>query len=736
MATVNGTEYDHIDIKQGSTTTKHMLKDATARVDIENLKSAFEYTLNDSPVDHPLPLIVGSTRYWAQPTGSHIMIPVAPGDSVSIKANSSNAAYYGFLRSFSNAVNGGAIDYSTETGFTGRLTVAKNGTATYTVPNDAHWLAVNNYYTTSFLPARILVNGHDALVGNKASIETVKTDAEMLPFGYGTSVPSGADLNNYTTPGNYYVATVAIATSLANGPVFEEHYYGGKLTVKTLNSVNAISQIYEAAAPARVAWRVYSSGTWSLWQYVATKSSTDALATVVNKVASAVITNYAYADSISSEADLNDYTTPGNYYIATQAIANSVTNVPVFQDGMKYAGRLTVTTINSTAAVMQEYIAAQSSYRAWRKKSYSGWTVWFLGTTYQTVDVYKERSRAIAIGSFNAVRNVMKTTEYNMAYANAPIQMDFENYLGNTQNVHPKVLYFENGFSGHKYWMAYTPYPFSNDTVENPCVAYSDDGYSWTNISANPLATADIGAYNSDTHLVYNGTSLECWYRRVGASVGGVRTETIYRRTSTDGITWTAEQQVMFNDGTETGMGYSKLLSPAVIWDGSKYCMWVIANTTYIDYYESSNTSDWTLVRRWKLKPRGEADIRFNEDDTDHTNTYPWHLDVIKDGSTYIMLIMCRNTTDIPGAMCSLFIITSSDNITYSANGTKVVGGSTDNWDKYMYRSSIVKIGDVYRIYYSAGSGGTSTIYNNAVWGLGVTESNSLSGFIGRLVTL
>ena len=43
MATVNGTEYDHIDMVNGSTTTKHMLKDATARRDIENLKSACIY---------------------------------------------------------------------------------------------------------------------------------------------------------------------------------------------------------------------------------------------------------------------------------------------------------------------------------------------------------------------------------------------------------------------------------------------------------------------------------------------------------------------------------------------------------------------------------------------------------------------------------------------------------------------------------------------------------------------
>lgn len=49
MATVNGTEYDHIDIKQGSTTTKHMLKDATARGDIENLKSHHNLQIDSIP---------------------------------------------------------------------------------------------------------------------------------------------------------------------------------------------------------------------------------------------------------------------------------------------------------------------------------------------------------------------------------------------------------------------------------------------------------------------------------------------------------------------------------------------------------------------------------------------------------------------------------------------------------------------------------------------------------------
>lgn len=52
-------------------------------------------------------------------------------------------------------------------------------------------------------------------------------------------------------------------------------------------------------------------------------------------------------------------------------------------------------------------------------------------------------------------------------------------------------------------------------------------------------------------------------------------------------------------------------------------------------------------------------------------------------------------------------------------------------WDRWMYRSSIVKVGNKYRIYYSAGTGGSPRVYNNSVWGLGITESNSLADFIG-----
>ena len=47
------------------------------------------------------------------------------------------------------------------------------------------------------------------------------------------------------------------------------------------------------------------------------------------------------------------------------------------------------------------------------------------------------------------------------------------------QANHPDVLYFKDGFHGYKYYMAYTPYAYSNDRVENPCILVSNDGVNF-----------------------------------------------------------------------------------------------------------------------------------------------------------------------------------------------------------------------------------------------------------------
>lgn len=516
-------------------------------------------------------------------------------------------------------------------------------------------------------------------------------DLLSLRHAYAQYVESGSDFNDFTAPGSYRVTSAAVAASLLHCP----SNYAGRLTTIALNSENSVFQIY-ISTEGELFCRMRASGAWKAWEYLN---------------GPVVQLGHYYTKQVAENADFDSYTTPGNYRVPSVAIANTVSNIPE-----RVSGRLTVITLAGAGSLHQWYIAASNNWYI-RELIGGAWSGW---KRLVDEDAIASDGGNASRGAYNAMQPIIRSAPYNLAFANAFTPIGLKNYMGNTQNVHPKVLYFSGGFGGHKWWMAYTPYPYSNDDYENPCVAYSDDGVKWTDLDGNPLSDPQGNGYNSDTHLVYRSDTgaLECWYRYVGPASQSPREETIYRRSTTDGVTWTAEEQVYSN----TSGNYAQLLSPAVEFDGTNYQIWVVvsANPMRIDYYTApaSNIGNWTLVRSFTLS--------FTDGGT---TVQPWHLDVIRDGGRYVMLVMCRNSTSVSTAKCSLFITTSEDNITYTTPERVVCGA--DNWDRYMYRSSIVKAGNKYLIYYSAGSGGTQTIYNKAVWGIGITESDSLEEFYG-----
>lgn len=613
--------------------------------------------------------------------------------AVSVPANS-NFNNYGSTGNYivADSATAESIDNIPEE-ISGRLTVytltnqnaifqvfeGTSGNISWRAYTSGAWIEWRRVATTSFVSTQIANLG--------APIPT-KTN-------YISQIQSNSDLDDYKTAGSYIVYTAAIARTIDNIP----EQYSGRLVVLATSASAIVSQIF-ITNTNRMYSRIYNS-SWTVWTPI--NSGTE------------MELGQLYCTQVTSESDFDDFTTPGNYKVMTVAIANTILHIPE-----NAGGRLTVFTLTYDSAVHQWYISTNNNWYT-RELIGGNWSTWKRIADYDYVQAETKKNIA-AKGAYNALQAIIKNSEYDIAFANAFSPISLKNYLGNTQNVHPKVLYFENGFGGHKYWMAYTPYPYSQDGYENPCIAYSDNGYAWTNIEGNPLDDPNGVGYNSDTHLVYNtaNSTLECWYRYVRDANDPPIEETIYRQTTTDGVTWSTKELVYSN----TSGSYDRLLSPAIIIDNNKYCIWVVSgeNGVHIDYYEApvSDVTDWTNIRSFNLTYTDDG-----------TAVNPWHLDVIKDGSSYAMLVMCRNSTQIATAKCSLFMAISSDNITYQTP-VKVVGGA-DNWDKYMYRSSIVKVGSVYRIYYSATGGGTTTIYANSVWGIGITESNSLtSGYIGR----
>lgn len=310
----------------------------------------------------------------------------------------------------------------------------------------------------------------------------------------------------------------------------------------------------------------------------------------------------------------------------------------------------------------------------------------------------------------------MTRRNYDITYANAAAPINLTTYVGNNQIVHPKVLYFPDKFGGHRFWMAYTPYPFADGAYENPCIAYSDDGYEWTNIPGNPLddpGGVDVSV-NTDTHLVYNETTatLEAWWRYVAKDIEP-NPEIIYRKVSADGLNWT-EKEVVINNETGDHVWY---LSPCILYDGSKYKVWAVnSSDNTINYYEGTSATALSKVR--------DITLPYQDGDTAYRL---WHIDVIEDNGKTVLLAMCKGNTNLTQKeqSWSLFLATSDDNITFSTP-TLVMAGNPYGWDKQLYRSSIVNVDGEYRIYYSAQD-------EKQRHGLGISTSDKLSEFVGMI---
>lgn len=122
-------------------------------------------------------------------------------------------------------------------------------------------------------------------------------------------------------------------------------------------------------------------------------------------------------------------------------------------------------------------------------------------------------------------------------------------YDGSGHALHPSVVDFGPGqsWNGWRYWMAMTPFSGGDEDLENPSILASDDGFTWQVPPGltNPLAVRGAAPgfdYNSDAELIYHDGKLWCFWRPANGFVDPLD-EALYYRTSTDGVTWTPQQQ-------------------------------------------------------------------------------------------------------------------------------------------------------------------------------------------------
>jgi hypothetical protein len=137
--------------------------------------------------------------------------------------------------------------------------------------------------------------------------------------------------------------------------------------------------------------------------------------------------------------------------------------------------------------------------------------------------ILKRFISSISISSFTHNRNTAGSGAQNPLGAtilkNAHEPLTIFTYDNSNQVVHPTVIDFYTEHSiprwgGYRFWMVITPYPYSNDAMENPCIYASDDGINWLvpRGITNPINRANGGwktGFNNDPDMVYDPDSNE-----------------------------------------------------------------------------------------------------------------------------------------------------------------------------------------------------------------------------------
>ena len=268
---------------------------------------------------------------------------------------------------------------------------------------------------------------------------------------------------------------------------------------------------------------------------------------------------------------------------------------------------------------------------------------------------------------------------------------------------HPSVVHISNGWNGHRFWMAQTPYSVGHiepyqSRFELPCILYSDDGVKWTPIPDNPvdnLSIKDIEEQNylSDPHLILKNGVLELYYRYTiltDKQLLGNKT-LLLRKTSRNGFDWSDREIIAdLRDADDVLIWGDQIISPAVIWKDNLYYCWYVDASSYIRerHVRMTTSTDGIHWSKNVLCNLHDADI------------IPWHLDMQYYDDRFQMLLFDINN-QILAHYSSCDAITFTDCRILLRPSHKI----RDYYSNSVYRASSVKAkGSIY-LYISGHNG-------------------------------
>lgn len=296
------------------------------------------------------------------------------------------------------------------------------------------------------------------------------------------------------------------------------------------------------------------------------------------------------------------------------------------------------------------------------------------------------------------------------------------------QAIHPSVIDFtiEQGIStwgGYRYWMAMTPYPSGNDAHEDPNLVASTDGITWVVPTGlvNPLDDAPGGGpgYNADTDMVYNSSANQLWiyYRWYSSDTSTLEMRLV--KVNPD-MTYTTPQVVI--TVSPWSISADKIRSQ-FIWreTATKWHMWGQGGSRpyRLWYLSSTDGINWST-------PVVCSDSKGN-DPLHSINKENWHPCgkpnlVEKKMELLISSLELGQSEHFPPFLYYAEIPFDDPTRLILPSNRPVLQASSNGWDNNsIYRSSFVKDGHTFKIWYSARS-------SSNVWNTGFISGELPSG--------
>ncbi|HPG40561.1 MAG TPA: hypothetical protein PLP19_04500 [bacterium] len=264
------------------------------------------------------------------------------------------------------------------------------------------------------------------------------------------------------------------------------------------------------------------------------------------------------------------------------------------------------------------------------------------------------------------------------------------------QCVHPDIQYFEEGFNKNKFFLVYTPYPFSKNSYENPCLAVSNNGvdYDEFTISQNPLARTPKNGYNNDPELYFDKEKKEFYLFYLETVKPDY--QNLIRLKSSDCIKW---ERSLVNHFVFPQDIF--IVSPSIVKRDSIFYLFFVNLSRYhypIQFVKNIDSNNMNFEDRTTIN------TEFPE------GFIPWHIDVFPAGNKFVMLA-CGPFSD-----SKLYLAVSSDLVNWTFNCNPLLINTTGFYNsKKIYRSTGLVFNNILVVWFSL-----QTIGNE--WMIGVKK--------------